>query len=253
MKLSVVLVAPLVIMAVGTGVLCAPYLQAETTYRHIEELADSETSTSTERAEQVTSESANRIIDWTALHTINPDVIGWIEVPNTSIDYPLVQAHPSNPNRYLHTTFDGDTPRWGSSGTIYLSSSCEQDGLAASMPVIYGHALADGSMFTPFSKNADSAVLASHPDVIIYTPRETIHIKLFAANIVNAENERVVTGLQGAALHEWIESRLQESEAVLTRPQNVQQLWTFVTCSVSTWTNQRTLTYGLTTSRMPAA
>lgn len=40
-------------------------------------------------------------VDWEAWRAINPDVIGWISIPGTPVDYPIVQAPADDPTYYL--------------------------------------------------------------------------------------------------------------------------------------------------------
>ena len=54
-------------------------------------------------------------IDFDALKSINPDVVGWIYSEGTVIDYPVVQG--SDNDYYLHHLFDGTS---NSSGTVFL-------------------------------------------------------------------------------------------------------------------------------------
>ena len=54
-------------------------------------------------------------IDWDALRAINPDVVGWIEVSDTTISYPIVQGHDND--HYLYHTFSGQR---NASGAIFL-------------------------------------------------------------------------------------------------------------------------------------
>lgn len=44
-----------------------------------------------------------RSIDFERLHKINPDIVAWIEVPGTNIDYPVVQGKDNE--EYMHHTF----------------------------------------------------------------------------------------------------------------------------------------------------
>lgn len=71
----------------------------------------------------------------------NPDLVGWIEVPGTNINYPVVQSRTEN--YYLYNNFDEEVDYHG---TIYVREVCDvfkpSDNLT-----IYGHHLIDGTMF----------------------------------------------------------------------------------------------------------
>lgn len=186
-----------------------------------------------------------RHVDWEELAAINTDVIGWIYVPGTPIDYPVVQAPEDDPGMYLRTTFEGTVAYPNNQGTIYLDSDNADDGLSSSAPVIYGHYQLDGSMFSSFSKNDSADELSKHNQVFIYTPTAMFHVELFAGNIVDASKERIKTSFSNQKeLTAWTKEKLDESEAVLYRPSSIDQLFTFVTCSYSRWKDQRTLSYG---------
>lgn len=73
----------------------------------------------------------------------NQHLVGWINVPNTKINYPVLQS-PERPDYYLNHTFEG---KWSSWGAIYVRESCDvfkpSDNLT-----LYGHHMKDGSMFS---------------------------------------------------------------------------------------------------------
>lgn len=186
-----------------------------------------------------------REIDWAMLGAINQDIIGWIYAPNTPIDYPVVQAPANDEEKYLRTTFEGHVAFPNNQGTIYLDEDNARDGFSSISPVIYGHYQLNGSMFSSFSNNDDPVVLAGQNQVFIYTPSAMFHVELFAGNIVDASTETIRTSFSNQEdLNTWLESKLDESEAVLYRPRAIEQLFTFVTCSYSRWKDQRTLSYG---------
>lgn len=63
-----------------------------------------------------------RSIDFERLHKINPDIVAWIEVPGTNIDYPVVQGKDNE--EYMHHTF---RKNYNFAGCIFLDSHCHQD------------------------------------------------------------------------------------------------------------------------------
>jgi len=77
-----------------------------------------------------------------ALYDINPDLVGWIKIEGTKIDYPVVQSLHER-NYYLYKDFYGD---YAKEGSLYVREAC--DVFAPSDNVtIYGHNMANLSMF----------------------------------------------------------------------------------------------------------
>ena len=83
-------------------------LEAET-----QESAPSETETEPETEEETTAYVSP--IDFEALWEINEDVVAWIRIPDTRIDYPVLQGRDNE--QYLHTDMEGND---SVAGAIYL-------------------------------------------------------------------------------------------------------------------------------------
>ena len=73
------------------------------------------------------------------IKSINKDIIGWLIVDNTNIDYPIVQT--SNNDYYLNHNLDKE---YSSAGWIFMDS---RNSLDDQNLIIYGHHRRDGSMF----------------------------------------------------------------------------------------------------------
>ena len=80
-------------------------------------------------------------IDLDALQEINPEAVGWIQIPDTVISYPLL--HTSDNSYYLTHTFQKEKNRTGS---IFIESSNKND-LTDLHTIIYGHNMRSGAMF----------------------------------------------------------------------------------------------------------
>lgn len=70
----------------------------------------------------------------------NTDFAGWLSVPNTQINYPVMST-PKDPEYYLHRAFDGTSSQ---SGTPFIGvdGSVDSDCL-----IIYGHNMKNDTMF----------------------------------------------------------------------------------------------------------
>ena len=76
------------------------------------------------------------------LHNYNSDFVGWIRVPGTEINYPVMQS-PDSPNYYLRRNFE---KAYSNLGTPYLQENC--DIRTCDNLIIYGHHMLDGGMFS---------------------------------------------------------------------------------------------------------
>ena len=80
-------------------------------------------------------------------YALNNDLVGWITVPGTKIDYPVVQS-PKNRDYYLYRNFYGKHSSWG---CIYAREECDIFTPSDNV-VLYGHHMKDGSMFAGLDK-----------------------------------------------------------------------------------------------------
>ena len=107
--------------------------------------------------------STAKTIDFAALLATNPDTVAWIEIPDTNINYPVVQT--TNNETYLSRTFDGGT---SISGTIFLDADN-----AASFTninsILYGHHRYDRTMFADLDLIYNGSLAADTP-VYLYLP-----------------------------------------------------------------------------------
>lgn len=90
-------------------------------------------------------------IDFEELHkTVCEDIYAWIYIPNTNIDYPLLQ-HATDNSYYLEHNLDDSE---GYPGCIYTENNNSKD-FTDRHTVIYGHNMRDGRMFSDLHKYED--------------------------------------------------------------------------------------------------
>ena len=91
---------------------------------------------------------------------INSDVVGWIKIENTNIDYPIMQ----NGDYYLHRNI---YKNYSSHGTPYLAEYCNvqySDNL-----IIYGHHMNDNSMFAQLDNYKKHSFYENHKYIKFYS------------------------------------------------------------------------------------
>lgn len=161
-------------------------------------------------------------IDWKKLKKINSDIVAWIKIPGTKINYPVVQA--KNNKEYLHKTF---FKNYNSSGCIFLDYKCKKDFMSDNN-VIYGHHMRDGSMFATFVKYKNRSFWKKHQKIILYLPKETRTLKVIAARA--NKPEKLPIEFKNKKDRENYLSRIQ-SISYLPDQSIRKRLYTFVTCS----------------------
>ena len=83
---------------------------------------------------------------YAAVYEQNPDFAGWLTIPGTNIDYPVMQSI-ENPNFYLKHVFDGS---YSDYGVPYAQENCDLE--LSDNVILYGHHMNDGSMFADLCK-----------------------------------------------------------------------------------------------------
>jgi sortase B len=98
------------------------------------------------------------LADLEALYKLNNDVVGYIYIPDTNVNNPVLQR-PSMKDYYLYRDFYGNEDRHGS---VYVREACDVFGPSDNV-TIYGHNMADGSMFANIHKYKDKTFFDNHP------------------------------------------------------------------------------------------
>lgn len=116
-------------------------------------------------------------VDWDALRAINPDVVAWVYIPDTNINYPIV--HGSDNEYYLTHDFQGSEGWLATFGTIFLEASNAAD-FSDQNNVMYGHNMNDGSMFSDIASFGDAQVFNDHRTVFVLTPQGNYRLTTFS-------------------------------------------------------------------------
>lgn len=153
-------------------------------------------------------------VDFESLKKINPDIVGWIHIPDTGINYPIVQAKDNT--KYLHRTFRGKDSYVGA---IFLDALCTPD-FSSFNSIIYGHNLKNGEMFGHLKKLYDvkynrKADYRKHPKIWIITPDWTKEYEIFAFREVSVDKDRDVYTIDLSNpkdRKEFIDKQIQKSQ-----------------------------------------
>lgn len=179
-------------------------------------------------------------VDWNYWKSINPDVIGWITVPDTPINYPILQAHSDDPDFYLHHDIYGN---WSVYGIPYLDAENESGGLFGSQnAVIFGHHMNDGTMFAALADYSNKKYAEKHCTILLQTPQEKKEYNARFVNIINANDALKRTFfLDNTDYANWYKDQLSNAIVTLEQGEQPESVVTLCTCSYNYFGNERTL------------
>lgn len=115
-------------------------------------------------------------IDLAALRAVNEDVIGWLEIPDTPVSYPLLQG-PDNQYYLSHSW----TKERSSAGAVFLEETNSRD-LTDYHLIAYAHRLRSDIMFTSLKYYSDPAYYQAHPSIYLFDGRQVRRYDIFAAH-----------------------------------------------------------------------
>lgn len=131
--------------------------------------------------------------EYQLLYYVNPDLIGWLRIDDTVIDYPVVQT-PEDEEKYLYLDFDGNS---NANGTLIMDNgstvgvgTAEQDYLGGTEPstnlIIHGHTMKSGAMFGYLPRYEDQSYGEEHNIICfdsLYEHREYELISVFYTQV----------------------------------------------------------------------
>ncbi|MBR3290057.1 MAG: class B sortase [Clostridia bacterium] len=117
-------------------------------------------------------------IDFAELKKQNDDIVAWISVPNTNVDYPVAQsAEDEEEDFYLHHNLDKD---YEFAGTVYIQKLNNKD-FTDPHTVLYGHAMLNGTMFKTLHYFKEKEFFDENSEFTVYLPEHILTYKIFAA------------------------------------------------------------------------
>lgn len=176
------------------------------------------------------------------LREVNPDIIGWITVDGTNVDYPVLQG--ANNMEYMSKDIYGE---FSLAGSIFLDIRNNRD-FNDNYSLIYGHNMANHLMFGDLSMFKDKKFFTENTTATLLVPGESREQQVAAILQISAGTEEIFEpnmwkdDLAGLAefleqnsiwFHsQWIEQMKKDPDSV--------QVTVLVTCSDGS-TNDRTV------------
>ena len=118
-------------------------------------------------------------IDYDALQQQNGDFAGWVYMPDSTIDLPIVQG--SDNEFYLYHLFNGE---YNKSGCVFLDTHCQKD-FSDKVNVLYAHHMKNGTMFADIEKFKEQSWYDAHKVIQLTTKDICLEVDPVAGMIAN--------------------------------------------------------------------
>ena len=150
------------------------------------------TETQTETQQQVTQQQSTEqavvtpppiLEEYTALHDQNPEMVGWLKIEDTPIDYPVMQSSTDAYDYYLSHAFDKSDDI---NGTLFIDARnhiIDRD----TNVIIYGHNMKSEKMFGSLKHYLDESYLSEHPTIQFDTIYEKATYQIVAVCLSKVE------------------------------------------------------------------
>ncbi len=160
--------------------------EQEKIFKELINIVEDETSEDNEETER---------ININQLYSINNDIVGWLKIDDTNINYPIMQTK-KNPNYYLRRNF---YKKYSYYGTPYLAENC--DVKTSNNLIVYGHHINNSKMFGELEKYQNREFYEEHKNIQLYTLEEKLEYEIIAVfktvaytgfkyyNFINTSNE----------------------------------------------------------------
>jgi SrtB family sortase len=168
-------------------------------------------------------------IDWDVLLKANPDVVGWLRVEGTTIDYPVVKPADHDVDYYLDHDLWGS---WSRTGCLVLDEQCEPDDARI---LIYGHHLTGSSLM--FSELADTWKQERFDRLgsCLWSTqgKGTLEFRPYCGARVLNDDAHYAKVSSGASAQSWSEESIETASAKAEEDDtgHVERTITLVTCS----------------------
>lgn len=118
-------------------------------------------------------------VDFEALWETGPDIIGWLNLPDTAVNYPVTQTDDNE--YYLHHLYDGTYNKMGCLFADYENQADFSD----RNTIIYGHNMRDGSIFATLNEYDEQSYFDEHPQMYLVTPDGGFICEIFTAFVAS--------------------------------------------------------------------
>ena len=170
------------------------------------------------------------IVDFEGLRAVNPDVAGWLRIPGTTVDYPVMYS--PEKDFYLNRDMNKE---YSICGSVFIDHENTLDASQKHI-VLYGHHMNWSVMFHDVALYPDEQFFNEHRNIYFETPETTYLIKPIGVYIADAQESQVRQVLQQneEQFQNYLDERLKRNDVIYRDDYNrktLDRLFTLVTCT----------------------
>lgn len=159
-------------------------------------------------------------IDWNYLKSVNEDIIAWIEIENTNINYPILK---DSSLYYLKHSYN---KKYNNNGSIFTTDTSPFE---IQETIVYGHNMKNGSMFSELGNYLSEDFFYSHNKIKIYTPTSDYEGIIFSAYSIGIDIEN--NNIKSLNFDERLEYYKNASKYQVEIDGNINKIIKLSTCS----------------------
>lgn len=122
-------------------------------------------------------------VDFSVLKQENEDIVGWLYLEDSPINYPVVQSNDND--YYLRRLVNGEYNIAGSLFMDYRNDSNLED----NNTIIYGHNMKNNTMFGSLQEYKSQDYYDNHKVMYYFTPEKNYIIELFTGYTISVESD----------------------------------------------------------------
>lgn len=195
------------------------------------ELTDLEDKLFTEVVTKIESNDENQEqsinVDFAKLQEINKDIIAWIKIDNTNINYPILQGETDQ--YYLRKNI---YKKYSTAGSLFIDTTTKTD-FSDDNTVIYGHNLRNNKMFSNLTKIYNGE-LGTEIYIEIYTNQSFNKYKVFSAYLSPQNTDIIQKNFNDGERENFVNNILQKSNINFNFQNDIErEIITLITCDSS--------------------
>lgn len=165
--------------------------------------------------------SEDNTIDWDYLKSVNEDIIGWIEIEGTQINYPILKD-----NGNLYYLKHNYVKNYNSNGSIF---TLDENPFEDSETLLYGHNMKNGTMFSLLGNYLNKDFLFAHQKIKIYTPSCNYEGMIFSCYSIGIGTEK--NNISNVSFNERMEYYKTSSKVNVDNVNTANKIIKLSTCS----------------------